>query len=214
MPVGLQLDAVETGGLHAFGGGRVGGDDALDVPVLGRLREGAVRRLAHRRGCEHRQPVGRVPAGAPAQVGDLDHHRGARLVAVVGEAPQPGHDLVLVGVQVAEGRRRVLGDDGRAGGHGERDAALGLLDVVEAVAVLGQAVLGVRRLVRGRHDAVAQRQVPELEGLQERVGGGHGERDVRCVGGRQLAPPAASAVQRCTSSSAVNRSRWPPPPFL
>jgi hypothetical protein len=55
--VGLDLDAVEAGRLHALGGVGVVGDDAGEVPVLGLLGEGAVGRLAHRRGRQHRQPV-------------------------------------------------------------------------------------------------------------------------------------------------------------
>jgi hypothetical protein len=123
-------------------------------------------------------------------MGELDHHGGAMRVAVVGEALQPGDDLVLVGLEVAEGGGRVLGDDGRARGHGECDAALGALEVIEAVAVLGQAVLGIGRLVRRGHQAVLEpiwsaigaettlgvalsqlkfaRIVLELEGLEER----------------------------------------------
>ena len=60
-------------------------DDALDVPVLHLLGEGAVRRLAHRRGGEHRQPVRLVPIGAAAKMGELDHDRGAMVVAFVGK---------------------------------------------------------------------------------------------------------------------------------
>ena len=100
--VGLDLDAIEAGRLHALRGRGVVPDDAREVPVLGLLGERAMRRLAHRRGRQHRQPVAVVPVGPPAEVGDLDHHRSAMLVAVVGEPPEPRHDLVLVGVQVAE----------------------------------------------------------------------------------------------------------------
>ena len=41
--VGVDLAAVEPGRLHARGGRRVVGDDALDVPLLDRLGEAAVR---------------------------------------------------------------------------------------------------------------------------------------------------------------------------
>ena len=172
--VGVDLAAVEPGRLHPRGGRRVVGDDALDVPLLDRLGEAAVRGLADRRRRQHRQPVGLVPGGAPAEVGELDHHRRPVLVALVGELPHPGDDLVLVGQEVAEDRRRIRRDHRRARGHGERDAALRPLDMVEPVAVLGHAVLGIGRLVAGRHDAVAQAQVLELVGLQQRIPGlGH-----------------------------------------
>ena len=104
------------------------GDDALDVPVLDLFGKGAVGRLAHRRGDEHRQPVALVPAGAAAEMGELDHHGAAVLVTVVGELLQPGHDLVVVGVQIAEGGRRIVRHDRRARRHRQRDAALGLLE--------------------------------------------------------------------------------------
>ncbi len=170
MAVGLELDAVEAGRLHALGGGGVVGDDAVDVPVLRRLREGAVGRLAHRRGREDGQPVGRVPARAPAEVGELDHHRRAGLVAVVGEALQPGDDRVVIGVQVAEGGRAVRRDQRRAGRHGQRDAALRPLEMVEPVAVLRHPVLGIGGLVRRDHQPVAERQVLQAIGLQQRIG--------------------------------------------
>ncbi len=171
MPVGLELDAVEAGGLHALGGGGVVGDDALDVPVLGLLGEGAVGRLAHRRGRQHGQPVGLVPAGAAAEMGELDHHLAVVLVAGVGELGEPRNDLVAIGLEVAEGGRAVARDDRRAGGHGQRHAATGLLGMVEPVALLRHAVFRIGRLVAGRHDAVLQRQVLEAVGLEQRIGG-------------------------------------------
>ena len=36
-------------------------------------------------GGEHRQPVGLVPVGAAAEMGELDHHRRTVVVAVVGQ---------------------------------------------------------------------------------------------------------------------------------
>lgn len=171
MAVGLELDAVEPGCLHALGRGGIVGDDAVDVPVLGRLGEGAMRRLAHRRRRQHRQPVGLVPPRSAAQMRELDHHLAVVLVAGVGEIPQPWHDLVAPGVQVAEGGRAVARHDGRARRHGQRHAAARLLGVVEPVARLRHAVLGIGRLVAGRHDAVLQRQVPEPVGLKEGIAG-------------------------------------------
>ena len=104
MAVGVDFYAVEAGGLHALGGCGVVGDDAGDVPVFEGFGEGAMGGLADRGWGEDGQPVGLVPDSAAAEVGDLDHDRGAVRVAVVGQAAHPGDDLVLVGEQVAEDR--------------------------------------------------------------------------------------------------------------
>ena len=53
------------------------------------------------------------------------------------------------------------------------DAALGLFGVVEPVALLRHAVVGIGRLVRGRHQPVAQGEMFEGEGLQQGIRGGH-----------------------------------------
>ena len=194
--VGVDLQPVEAGGLHTLGGGGVVGHDAVDVPGLDLLGKGPVGRLADRRGGEDREPVGLVPGGAAAEVGDLDHHGGAEFMALVGKAAHPGDDLVLVGEQVAEHGRAVGGDDGGAGGHGQRHAAAGLLGVVKAVAVLGHAVLAVVRLVRGGHHAVAQRQVLELERLEQR-GPPYGRRRGRLRSWTNLKVTAGAA--RCST---------------
>jgi hypothetical protein len=173
MAVGVDLQPVQTGRLHALRRRRVVGDDAVDVPVLDRLRKRPMGRLADRGGRQHRQPVRLVPGGAPAEMGDLDHHRRTMRVALVGQAAQPGHDLVLVDEQVAEHRRAVRRHHGRARRHGQRRAALRLFDVIQAIAVLRHAVLAVERLVRRAHDPVAQGQVLQPEGTQQRVGGLH-----------------------------------------
>ena len=112
MGVGLELDAVEAGFPAPGGGVGIGPHDAVHVPFLGHLREGAVRGLADRGREHHRQPVPVVVARASPQVGDLAHHPGTVLVHVVGQLAQPRHDLVLVDVQVAE-RGRALRRDHR-----------------------------------------------------------------------------------------------------
>ena len=180
--VGLELDAVEPGRLHPLGGVGIVLDDPGDVPVLGLLREGAVRGLALVAGRDDRQPVGLVPAGAAAEVGELDHHRAVVLVALVGERLHPADDLVLPGEDVVEHRRAVAGDRGRARRHRHRDAGPGALDVVGAVALLRHPVLGIGRLVAGDHQPVLQRQVLEPVGLEERIAG-HGMR-LRWLRGR------------------------------
>jgi hypothetical protein len=88
-------------------------------------------------------------------------------VHAVRERLEVGDDAVVEQVQVAERRRRVGRDHGRAADHGERDAAPGLLRVVQAVAQPRAAVLGIGRLVARAHDAVAQLQVLEAERLQQ-----------------------------------------------
>ena len=154
MAVGVDLQPVQPGRLHALRRRRVVGDDAVDVPVLDRLGERPMRRLADRRGGQHRQPVRLVPRGAPAEMGDLDHHRRAVRVALVRQAAQPGHDLVLVGEQVAEHRRAVRARPPPSPPSSSAPTPpLRLLDVVQAVAVLRHAVLAVVRLVRGAHHA-------------------------------------------------------------
>ena len=97
MAVGLELDAVEAGRLHALGGRGIVGDDALDVPVLD-ASLGKARCAGSRTGeaRQHRQPVGLVPAGAAAEMGELDHHAAVVLVAVLGE----------LGAATARSRRR------------------------------------------------------------------------------------------------------------
>ena len=167
--VRLDLDAVHSAGLHPLGGVGVVADDAVDVPRLGDLRVGAVRRLAQRRRRDHRQPVVLAPAGAAAEVADLDHRRCAVLVDAVGHRLDPRHDRVVVGVQVAERRRAVGRHDRGAGRHRHGQATLGLLDVVQPVAILGHAVLAVGRLVRRRKDPVPQRKVLQGERLEERI---------------------------------------------
>ena len=169
MAVSLELDAVEARRLHPLRGSSIVGDDALDVPVLGLF--GKARCAGSRTGeaDEHRQPVGLVPAGAAAEMRELDHHLAVMLVAGVGKLPQPRHDLVAIGLQIAECGRAVARHDRRARGHRQRHAALGLFGVIEPVALLRHAVLGIGRLVAGRHDAVLQRQVLELVRLEKRV---------------------------------------------
>ncbi len=169
MPVAFELDPIEACRLHALGAVGVGLDHPRDVPVLHGLREGAVRRLAHVRRRDHRQPVRLAPARAAAEMRDLDHHRRAMRMDVVGEFLQPAHDLVPVEEDVAERLRAVRRDHRGAADHRQRDAALRLLGVIEAIARFRHAVLGIGGLMGRRHQPVAQGEMLELKGLKQRV---------------------------------------------
>jgi hypothetical protein len=103
MAVGFEFDPVQPGGLHPLRCCGIVGDDPVQVPVLGLFRKGAMCGFAHRRRGQHRQPVAFVPPRAPAQMGQLDHHRRAFFVAGVGKFGQPGQDGIIPGVQIAKG---------------------------------------------------------------------------------------------------------------
>src|SRR5215467_8881379 len=100
---------------------------------------------------------------------ELNHDGGAVAAALVGEFLQPRHDLVLIGVEIAEGGRRVCRYDRRASGHGERYAALRALDMVQPVAILRHSVIVIERLMRRDHEPVPQRQMLELKRLKKRI---------------------------------------------
>ncbi len=172
--IGVDLKPIQPGRLHPLGSGGVVRDDAVQVPCLGLLGKAAMRRFPHARWRQDRQPVRHVPGGAAAEMGQLDHDGRAMLMTLVCQAAQPGHDLVLVGQQVAEHRRTVRRHHGGPGGHGQRHAALRLFHVIQPVAILRHPVLGIGRLVRRAHDPVAERQVPQPEGLHQRVAAGGG----------------------------------------
>ena len=170
VPVAFELEAIEACGFDPLGAVGVGLDHPGDVPILHDLRKGAMGRLAHVGGRDDRQPVGLVPVGPAAEMGHLDHHRRTMVVDVVGEFGEPADDLVLVEKDVAEGLGTVRRDHRRAAYHGQRDAALRLLGVIEPVALLWHAILGVGGLMRRRHQAVAKMKMPEPIRLQQRIG--------------------------------------------
>jgi hypothetical protein len=159
MAVALDLQPIEPAGFHALGRVGVSGDCPLDVPVFHHFGKGAMRGFAHIGWRDHRQPVVLRPARPAAQMGDLDHHCGAVRMDVVGELAEPAHDLVLVEQDVAE-RLRTVGRDHRgAADHRQPDAALGLFGMIEPIAFLRHALDGISRLVRARHQPVAQHEM-------------------------------------------------------
>jgi hypothetical protein len=95
MAVGFDLDAVHPALAAAPCRGAVGAHDPLDVMLLHRLGERAMGWLAHRRGGQHRQPVGPVPVGAAAEVSDLAHHSRAVRVHASGKDLEIVHDALV-----------------------------------------------------------------------------------------------------------------------
>jgi len=76
-------------------------------------------------------------------VSELDHHRGSVVMTLVGNLLQPRYDLIIEGVEIAEGGRRVCRYDCRSSRHGERDTTFCALNVVFTVAILRHTVFVV-----------------------------------------------------------------------
>ena len=169
MAVAFQFDPIETGFLHAFRGIGIVRDDARDIPILDQFRGGTMRRFTFTRGGNGRQPVALGPAGSAAEMRQLDHHRTAMAVHLVGQFAHPADDLVFPGEYVVEGGRAVTRDRGGTCRHRQRDTGFRALDVIGAVARLRHAVFRVGRFMAGRHDPVFQRQMLQLIGLQQRI---------------------------------------------
>src|SRR6202022_45078 len=102
MSVGLQLDAIETRSMHPLRSVRVVLDDSLDVPVFNLLRKGAVGSLLVVGRRNDGKPVVFVPPGAPSEMGELNHDRGAVLMAGIRQVPHPGDDFILECEDVVE----------------------------------------------------------------------------------------------------------------
>ena len=169
VPVRFNLHAVQTRRLHPFRRVGVVLDDAGDVPVLDHFGIGAVRRLPLRSRRDGGQPVALIPARAPPQMGQLDHHRRPGLMAFVGQLLHPSDDLILVSKDVVESGRAVARHRRRPRRHGHCDSGPRALRVIGAVTILRHPVLGVGRFMRGDEDPVAERQVFQLIGLEKRV---------------------------------------------
>ena len=165
MAVTFKLYPVQTSGLHPFGGIGVIGDNPCNFIVFDDFRKRPVRRFPIWPGGNNRQPVTLGPMRAAAQMRQLDHHRTALFVAIIGDFAHPAHHLVLVGQHIVEHRRAVARHRCRPRRHGQRHARLGPFDVIGAVAVFGHAILGVGGFVAGGHDPVFQGQVFQLIGL-------------------------------------------------
>ena len=195
---GEQLDAVEAGLPGAPGGRREGFDHLEDLGLAHRVAAVGIVVGRQARG----RPVGPEGVVVIAVLADVvelvDHHRAVRLAGRGDAAERRDHGIVRVAeVAAGQDRRRV---HRHRLDHDHRRPAPRPLLVIAAVTLAGQAAFGHVGGVRAEHEAALQRLVAQRERREE-------------VGKRahQAQPPASS---RWTRNSALNRSRWLPPPFL
>jgi hypothetical protein len=167
--VGRDLDAVQAACLAARSGLGEVPCDPFQVVGIGDPGEGAVGGLSAPAGRQCGEPVVRVVGRAVAHVRELGHDGGTLLVDVVAEALEVRDGVVAVQLQVAESGRGVRADERAATHHGQRDPAASLLAVIGPIAVLGQSVLAVGRLVRSADDPVAQDERLQGERLEQRI---------------------------------------------
>ena len=79
------------------------------------------------------------------------------LMAFVCELLHPFHDLVFISEDVVEDGRAILGHCGRASRHCQRQTGLRALDMISAIPAFWHSVLGICRLMRRRHEPIAER---------------------------------------------------------
>ena len=168
--------------------------------------------LAPARGREHRQPVGVVPALAPAAVGQLEHAGGAVLVDRRGHAPVLRHDAVVGAIDLAVVERVLDRHRGRAAELLEPDAAPRLLGLVTDVALVDVAADRIARRVAGAEKAVADGQLLDGQRLEKGVEPGHrhfdlfffgvsGARPVQVDGSNSGSPPSQRPAASWVSSA-------------
>jgi hypothetical protein len=119
---------------------------------------------------DDRQPIGLIPSSPAPQMGELDHHSRALLMTRVGEPPQPGNNLVLMGEDIVEDGGTVGRHRRRARSHRQGNAGLCALDVIGTVQILRHPIFWIGRFVCSDDDPVTQREVLEPIGLEKRVG--------------------------------------------
>src|ERR1700727_630362 len=102
-------------------------------------------------------------------MGELYHYGRALLMTRVGEPPQPGNNLILIGEDVVEDGWTVGRHRRRARSHSQGDAGLCTLDMIGTVQIFRHPIFWIGRFVRSDDDPVAQREVLEAVGLEQRV---------------------------------------------
>jgi hypothetical protein len=76
---------------------------------------------------------------------------------------------VSKGQDIVEDRRAVPRNCRRARSHRQRNPTLGALNVIGAVALLGQTIFRIGRLMGRCHDPIFQAEMLQMIGLQQRV---------------------------------------------
>ena len=162
-----HLDAVEPAVAAATGRRPIGFHYATDVVLVHFLREAAMQRLANRRRCDGWQPMRRVRLTAPAEMRDLHHQGSAMRMDALGEALQIRNDGVGTDIQLTENIGRIDIHIGRAAEHRQRDAALGLLLMIELVGFGWQAADFKPAGVTRAHDPIFEYERFDLQWLQK-----------------------------------------------
>ena len=163
-----DLQTVEAGLAAVSGSGGEITDDAQDVGLVHGARKAAMQNLAIGRRRDDGKPVARVGVGAPAEMGDLRHQRGAVPVIEVGKLGKEGDDVV-VDDQLVEDRRGVGRDGSRTADEGQADAAFRLFHLVTHGRFGGPPCLRVAQRVAGAEDPVLEPDRTKLECLQQRI---------------------------------------------
>src|SRR3954454_22462922 len=168
------LDAVEAALPATPGGRRIGLHHAIDVVLVHLLGDATVERLADRGRRNRGEAVSRVGIAATAQMRDLAHESGTARVHALTEALQVRDDGIRSDVQLTKYVRRVAVDVRRAAKHRQPNAAPRLLLMVALIGPLRYASnLEPGRVTRA-HDAVAELDMADCQGPQERILGGDG----------------------------------------
>lgn len=155
------------GSLHRLA---VGPDDPPDIEFLDRLRIAAVRPLPDRRRPERRQPVADVPARTPAQVRQLDHHRGAVRVHPLRDVAVERQYPVVPGVDLIEYVGRIHRNVARTADDRESYSTLCLFLVIQHISGSRLPVDQITgRCMSGAVHAILQRQGVDDQRLQHGV---------------------------------------------
>ncbi len=161
-----QLAAVIAAGLGPRGAAREGGDDLRDLALGHRM---AAVGIVHRGQAGGRPVVGQrvVPVAMRADVVELLDDMCALGMHRVGDAAEMRDDGIVVGAEVAARQHRGLVDRHRLH-HDHRGPAHRALAVIAEMPLAGQPALAHVGGVRAEHDAVAQREVSQLQRLKDR----------------------------------------------